>query len=366
MTRPTLKDIAALADLSVASVSMALRNSPNVSRGTIARVKEIAHSLGYRPDPTLSALATYRKRLNGAPITAALALITNWRDKEKWITHPNPRLFVARATERAAELGYSLQHFWAREGGITPRRFNQILQARGIRGVLLAPPEHPADELELEWDRYSVMCLERPGRIGPFDFVEPDQYHAIALCWEHLQARGYRRPGLVVDEYFTARWGHRWEAAHGQLQLQHCPRSQRVPTLVVTEQRPVDQIRSWLRKHQADAVINRSLSFAAAVTTEGLSIPGDLGYVSLNTDADRPDASGITQRFDLLGQLAIDQLHRRLLTSQRGPGQIAVGTQVCGSWRDGTTLPDARLSAGDHHDRATVRSGLRDRVTQVA
>ena len=46
----TLKDLAATLGVSVSTVSKALKDSPEISKDTIARVKEIAQELNYRPN----------------------------------------------------------------------------------------------------------------------------------------------------------------------------------------------------------------------------------------------------------------------------------------------------------------------------
>ena len=60
--RIRLKDIAEKAGLSVAAVSMALKDHRSLPASTIKKVKALAKKMGYAPDPALSALAAYRSR----------------------------------------------------------------------------------------------------------------------------------------------------------------------------------------------------------------------------------------------------------------------------------------------------------------
>ena len=55
--RTRIEDVAATAEVSVATVSRALRNLPNVGETTRHRVIQIAAELDYRPDPAASRLA---------------------------------------------------------------------------------------------------------------------------------------------------------------------------------------------------------------------------------------------------------------------------------------------------------------------
>ena len=66
--RPRLEDVAARVGLSMASVSLVLRNVPGPSERTRQRVLKAAAELGYRPDRTASALASRHSRLLGVMI----------------------------------------------------------------------------------------------------------------------------------------------------------------------------------------------------------------------------------------------------------------------------------------------------------
>jgi LacI family transcriptional regulator len=53
-----LGDIARALDVSLMTVSLALRNSPKVSKATRLKVRRMADKLGYRPDPEIARLMT--------------------------------------------------------------------------------------------------------------------------------------------------------------------------------------------------------------------------------------------------------------------------------------------------------------------
>jgi DNA-binding LacI/PurR family transcriptional regulator len=96
-TRPTSRDIARLADVSQATVSRALRNSPLVKPETRARVESIARQLSYRADRRASSLRTRRSN------TIALLLFEESQDD----AHINPffLLMLGHITRAAARRG---------------------------------------------------------------------------------------------------------------------------------------------------------------------------------------------------------------------------------------------------------------------
>jgi LacI family transcriptional regulator len=61
--RPTIKDVAERAGVSIATVSRALNDRGDVSGETRERVREVAREVGYSPDPTARSLATQQTRL---------------------------------------------------------------------------------------------------------------------------------------------------------------------------------------------------------------------------------------------------------------------------------------------------------------
>jgi DNA-binding LacI/PurR family transcriptional regulator len=61
--RPTIKDVAERAGVSIATVSRALNDKDDVSAPTRERVREVARSVGYAPDPTARSLVSHKTQL---------------------------------------------------------------------------------------------------------------------------------------------------------------------------------------------------------------------------------------------------------------------------------------------------------------
>jgi LacI family transcriptional regulator len=89
-----LKDIAQLAGVSVMTVSKALRDAPDVSAATKAKIKSLAAQMGYVPDSSAQGLRTKTTKLFGLLIPAT--------------TNPIYARVVYAIEERAYELGYDV------------------------------------------------------------------------------------------------------------------------------------------------------------------------------------------------------------------------------------------------------------------
>src|SRR5262249_46794908 len=89
-----LRDIALRAGVAVMTVSKALRDAPDVSAGTPARIKVLAQELGYVPDSTAQGLRTKTTKLLGLAIAA--------------MTNPVFSRVLLAIEESAHELGYDI------------------------------------------------------------------------------------------------------------------------------------------------------------------------------------------------------------------------------------------------------------------
>lgn len=336
--RATLKDLAGKTGLSISAVSLALRKPRELPAATVTRVRRAADELGYVPDPALSALAAYRNQQRVRRDFAVIALVSNWSSRDEWLRRRSAQALIEGAAARATALGYTLRHFWSREGGVSLARFSRVLAARGIRGVILAPFEDPEARFDLAWEQFSVVTVERPALYARFSHVVPNYYADMLLAWDQLRARGYRRIGLALDGDLAERVAHQWEAAHSFEQSRDRAGGAAVPTLLLRPDDPPSRLIDWVRQHRPEAVISRSDRAFQTMTAAGQRVPRDLGYVSLNVVDDAPGVSGILQPRDVMGAAAVDALNSLLLLSHRGPNECSVGTHVDGLWHEGRTV----------------------------
>src|SRR2546423_15384418 len=157
--RPTQKDIARKAGVTQATVSLALRGHPEVSPDTVARIKAIAQKLEYSPAPYLADLSAYRKPRRPVKFQASLAWLSNYPEGETWRNFPAFRGYFEGANIRAKELGYRLEEFKLRGRGMRASRMEQILSARNIGGILVAPQPRSGMTLDFRFDRFSAVTF---------------------------------------------------------------------------------------------------------------------------------------------------------------------------------------------------------------
>ena len=179
-----LKDIAQRIGVSIMTVSKALRDEPDVSAATRARIKQLAQQMGYVPDSTAQGLRTRTTKLFGVVIPS--------------ITNPIfARVFFA-IEERAHELGYDLllahtQNQPEREE-FCIRRF----LSRRVDGLFISPVYRMDPEARIYQE---LLTRQTPAvLLGPpapfcktFVSVEIEELVASYTITQHLLKLGHKR-----------------------------------------------------------------------------------------------------------------------------------------------------------------------------
>jgi LacI family transcriptional regulator len=185
--RPTLKTIARMTGLAVATVSRALSDAPDIGADTKIRVRKAAQAVGYRPNRAGVRLRTGKTKV------IALAHATD----HDFVNH------VARLTSAIArelrDTGYHLiiTPFFPDEDPMTPVRY--IVETGAADGVILneTQPVDPRVDYLLSHG-VAVATHGRtatPGRHPSFDF---DNAAFARLAVERIASRGRRRLLLVL------------------------------------------------------------------------------------------------------------------------------------------------------------------------
>ena len=192
MTR--LKDIAQRAGLAVMTISKALRDKPDVSAATKARVKLLAQQMGYVPDSTAQGLRTRTTRLFGLVISS--------------MTNPIYSRVVLAIEERASELGYGILLAHTLNMPEREEACLRRLLGRRVDGLFISPVYRLAAEApiyqELAARRIPTVLL---GHAAPFcnQFVnvETDDLLASYAVTQHLLKLGHRRIAFFAGPLAT-------------------------------------------------------------------------------------------------------------------------------------------------------------------
>ncbi len=184
--RTRIEDVAAAANVSVATVSRALRNLPNVAESTRAHVAAVAEQLNYRADPSASRLAAGR----GSTITVVVPHLASWYFST----------VIAGAEAVCSEAGYECLITGVGSIAACNRLLDEPAHLeRRTDGVVLV--NLPASESQAESLRERGVALATVGTRTPdHPSVSIDDVHTGEIAVEHLVSLGHVRIGLISGQ----------------------------------------------------------------------------------------------------------------------------------------------------------------------
>ncbi|PKV89277.1 LacI family DNA-binding transcriptional regulator [Streptomyces sp. TLI_146] len=328
----SIKDVAARAGVSVATVSRVLNSHPSVSPEARARVLAAVDALGYRPNAVARSLRTDQTRTLGLVISDVL----------------NPYFTeLARSVEEEARaLGYSVIIGNADERPELQDHHVRTLLDRRIDGLLVSPTDG-GSPLMLDAARAGtpMVFVDRwiPGVDVPV--VRADGRAAIRDLVAHLYGLGHRRLAIIAGPAATTTGSERVEAfrdalrehrlalpeaciGHGDFQADSGRRSTEA-FLALPE--PPEVV------FAADNLM--ALGALDAIRAHGLRVPHDIGLAAfddipwfVHTD---PPITAIAQPTKELGRAAVRALVDRI--EGRPPQSVTLPARLV-----------ARSSCGEH------------------
>lgn len=336
----TMRDIATVLGISHSTVSLALRNSPRITEAVRERVKKTAEKMGYRPDPMLASLATYRRGLADRPISAAIGWINAWPEPDDLRKHLEFDRYWKGAKAAAEKFGYRLEEFRMDQEN-TAARLHQILSTRGVRGLLLPPHYNQPDWGDFPWDQYSVVRFGRTLQSPCCHLVTADQVANTMLAYQKIHQRGYRRIGFVAHDTELKYNGIVFELGYlgGQRIVGD---SSKLPTLLLGDTdlpSTRKHLSSWLKKHKPDAIFTTLPELPGMLKKAGVKVPNDIALAA-TTILDTTVDSGIDQQPQEIGRVAFLMLNSLINDGSLGLPRIFRQVLVEGSWVNGANLPD--------------------------
>ena len=333
--RVTMKEVAAAAGVSAATVSRALGMDPQIPESTRTRIQKTATRLGYRPDPLLSAFAQQRRGRSPRSEITTLAYVTNFQTSDEWTRNPFYQPLFKGASDQALRNGYKLEHFWLREPGMTGERLSRILHNRGIAGLFVAPTPAARSRLSLDWARFSCVTIGYSLLRPDLHRTTPHHFHAILTASRKLWRLGYTRIGLCLFAGTSQRVDDLWLAG-ALLTQKHNPAAPLKVFLFDDTTRA--RIPDWARDERLQVVVSDNPQALEELRRAGVRAPGDIDFATLNWVKNEPEIAGINQRPAAIGAAAIDLIIAQIRRGERGIPEMPVTSMVEGIWVDGPSL----------------------------
>jgi len=337
MAGVNMTKIALQAGVSVMTVSLALRNNRRISESTRKRVQAIANNLGYRPDPIASSLMSYVRSHRAKASPPVIAFLNRFQDRTLLSRVSTFRKFFEGAQQQCHRLGYNLEEFWLGELRMTGSRMSQILQARGIEGVIIGPGEFQQRHVYLRWPHFTSVVLGNTRSHPDLHRVSSYQYHAADLLLRNLRRLGYRHIGFVLQLEAERSLDYNFIAAFDIFKRKYGHHFKYCEFLVKEEEWNRKSFEKWFRSHRPEVIVGLDDIIYDWLVATGLSIPREVGYCNLDCH-EESHWSGIDQRSQSVGAAAVDLLAIHLKNQDRG---IPTSPQILlieGQWMPGQTV----------------------------
>jgi len=184
-----LKDIAERTGVSIMTVSKALRDEPDISAATKARIKLIAEQMGYVPDSTAQGLRTRTTKLFGLIISST--------------TNPFFARVVYAIEERAQELGYDVLLALTQNSREREETCIRRFLSRRVEGLFISPVYRMEPEARIYQELLArgipVVLLGSPARFcSGFVGVQVEELLASFSLTQHLLKLGHQRIAFLT------------------------------------------------------------------------------------------------------------------------------------------------------------------------
>jgi LacI family transcriptional regulator len=308
--RTSLKDLAQELGVSIATVSRALRSSPEIGKEMQERVKELAKRLNYRPNPFAQSLRKEAPRMIGVVVP-------------NLVTHYYAAVLDGIEDE-AGKAGYSVISANTHEDTAAEVRAIDNFISLHVEGIIACLSQNTTDYSHFEEISKMGIPLVFFGRTclpELFSSVTANGDEAAQQATQHLIDTGSRRIAFIGGPNHLDMVRRR---KHGYLEAL---RENRIPidrNLVICEkidyQWALEATTRLLKEQHPDAIVafNDIITFAAftAIKEQGLHIPDDVALIGFTDDLHAkyvtPRMSAIEDQSHLIGQTACQLLLKNI------------------------------------------------------
>jgi DNA-binding LacI/PurR family transcriptional regulator len=322
--RPSIKDIARLANVSHPTVSRALLNNPLVSAKTGERIRRIAKEAGYRPSAVARGLLTRRTQTIGVVVTT--------------VADPFAGAVFSGIEKTAGDHGYSV---FLADSNADPERERKIVQAFAERRL---------DGIIVTSSRVGALYLPMLEEMGVPIVLVNNQYpgtfvHAVMIgnvegsraAAKHLIDLGHERIAYIGDQSGFQSDAERFAGYRATLKAARIPFQQELVShgdgkteAAITAMNKLLQLADL---PTAVCCYNDMTALGAlqAIHSRGLRVPEDISVTGFDdlffASYTQPPLTTVRQPMSRMGELAMESL-LRLMSGEKMVGTIRVDPEL--------------------------------------
>ena len=322
-----MKDVALVANVSIATVTRVINNTGYVSQQTRANVERVIEELDYVPNKMAGILKSHTSGILGNIILA---------------TNGNP--FVLTVSEAialsASSIGYHILTVLSDNELNSERDLMNDLMGRMVDGIILTGgvDSNPKDIQAIINRGIPVIMVERPLTVLGADSVLLDSFGGAAMAADHILSRGHRTIGFIGRERIGSVEIDRFEGFAQTLALHKLPLIE--ANCRFTDEYDPDQgyeaIKTMLKgKHRPTAVfITSDVTASGAMQylyEQGIRVPDDIsivGYDNTFSAMTAPPITTIALPINEIGKTTIQLFAERKLEGRKTAKSVTLSPSL--------------------------------------
>ena len=309
--------------------------------------------MSYRPNPLVQALMSQVRTGRAQAGARTIALVLPQIDDPAWGRQGWIERAMLGAAERARQTGFQLEVFRWQRSQLSDQRLDQILKARGIRGLVIAPLRRPGLEIELDWRHYASAAIGASLRQPRLHRVRNHAFRSIQTAIQKLRERGCDRVGLALSDFTAARVENMWQAGFLVATGDYADKKRRALLHHVPDLERSSFL-AWVREARPDGLVMQDDRCFGWLRDAGFRVPGQIAVAHLNRTADDRDVAGIDQEFEFIGAATVDLVVEQCLLGEFGIPTRPKDVLLEGVWVEGATVLPPR-DAEHHRGAASPR-----------
>ncbi|WP_309396060.1 LacI family DNA-binding transcriptional regulator [Cerasicoccus maritimus] len=334
----TLRDVAKEAGVSLATVSRALRDDPSTAEKTRKHVQGVAEKLGYRPDPALQVLIERRWRGRRADEGLNLCFLYNSESADAPVAARQFKRF--KASSKA--LGYTLIPIDMSEFANVQKLIYR-LESQGVSGIVFALLSSTSYDISELCQRFAAVSINVSQVQPNCPIITHDEFRSIEKVWKQLTSLGYKRFGVIFEEYPDSfSMDQRLGAVYCRQRFVK-PAENRIPIFIYEKNNPeeIEKLRVWLDKYQPDVLLGDTHHEVEILDAIGVRVPDDVAFASVNMwdPSLIGNIAGYFRDNVVLFERGLQLLNMMVRSGATGASQGQLMEMVNGVWIDGRTLP---------------------------
>ncbi|XHR28378.1 MAG: LacI family DNA-binding transcriptional regulator [Chthoniobacteraceae bacterium] len=335
--RPTQADVAQVAGVHRATVSLVFRNHPSIPEVTRRKVLDAAQKIGYSPDPMLSSLAAYRSRLRPKAFQGVIAWLVS---DASWSAGKGKAFqeYYDGAAAQANTHGYKLEVFNIAEFAAYGDRLASIFRNRNIHGILLPPSNRSNSVVSFPWEEFSAVKFGYSIVNPQLHTVAAAQFRSTVFTMRQLQLLGYQRIGFFFDSNHDEKTDHNYLAGYFVGEYAAGALGEIPPLFFVDS----EKFMQWYRKYRPDVIVTGKREILPMLDALGIRVPQDVALANPQLERDHMDdevrMSGVYEDSYHIGTVAMDYLVGMIYRGERGIPERPQRILVEGVWYPGDTV----------------------------